>query len=60
MKKQLALPTGKLIIRRRVLPTTSLTSEEKRVANVIAAARQEMEIELEMFHGKYPCVERRY
>ena len=61
MKNQLALPPGKLIVRRkRVLPTTSMTSEEIRVAQAVAAAQQEMEIELEMFHGKYPVVERRY
>lgn len=62
MKNQLALPPGKLIVRkrRRVLPTSSMTPEEIRVAQVVATAQQEMEIELEMFHGKYPVVERRY
>lgn len=60
MKSQLALPSGQPIIRKRVLLNTSLTSEEIREAQIIAAVHQEMEIEMEFYHGKYPCVERRY
>ena len=56
-RRQVCLP---LPPRKRYLPSTSLTLEEKRVANAIADAQQEMEIELELFRGKYPTVERRY
>ena len=55
IKRQLALPMP-----RKHLPTSSLTPEEIRVANVIAEAQQEMEIEMEIYRGKYPVVERRY
>lgn len=50
VKRRLALP----------LPKMSLTPDEIRVAQVVAEAQQEMEIELEIFKGKYPVVERRY
>ena len=62
IKRQLALP---LPYPRREwcrgsLATSSLTPEEIRVAQVVAEAQQEMEIELEIFRGRYPVVERRY
>ena len=63
IKRQLALPLprkGWNSFNRGVLPKSSLTPEEIRVANVIASAQQEMEIEMEIFRGKYPVVERRY
>ncbi len=55
IKRQLALP----LPRKNYLPNTHMTSEDKRVAEVIAAAQQEMEIEEEIRRGKYPVVVRR-
>ena len=63
IKRQLALPLPRgnsSLPKKRHLPNSSLTGEEQRVANVIAFAQQEMEIEMEIFRGKYPRVERRY
>lgn len=59
IKRQICLPLPRYTMG-RPLPTTSLTPEEIRVAQVVATAQQEMEIEMELFHGKYPVVERRY
>lgn len=56
IRRQLCLP---LPPQRNYLPNTHMTSEDIRVAQVIAEVHQEMEME-EIYRGRYPRVERRY
>ena len=56
IKRQRCLP----LPRRNYLPNTHMTSEDIRVAQVIDAAQQEMELLEEIDRGVYPEVRRGY